>query len=268
MIRFPIAGFCGEQRESHINESKTNPYALPPQGNENLRLILNEVFVQDTSAHHWLGVVSLITIVWAVAMTLETKLFEKGNQSVLDRFESPIVALELADKPARVLALIYLGDRRRNTCVMSMNIYMDFAFIALYTSVFWLFAEVCKTESKLPTYIKIGIILVALLDITENALMLRSLHDINLSSERRIRITRRIALTKWTLLAVASLLLAMFICGIASRNLAHSLPLKFIAGFLGVSAAMTLLGVFVNRWITFGIMPLFCALLCTTWIFS
>jgi len=117
-------------------------------------------------------------------MGIEASRFDKTGRLVLRRFKSPVGALELADQPARVLSILDEDARRRNLKVIRQNTYMDFVFIALYGSIFWLFSEAYPGDRGLSRLVKLAIVVAALFDFAENTLMLSQYNRIKSLSER------------------------------------------------------------------------------------
>jgi hypothetical protein len=61
----------------------------------------------------------------------------------------PLVALELASSARAFQQVIDQGDESHNIKVVQLNTYLDFVFIALYWSLFLVFASLEKPISKL-----------------------------------------------------------------------------------------------------------------------
>ena len=223
--------------------------------------------VSNITIQHRLGIVALNTMVWAVAMGMEAGLFDMSVKRILNRFESPVAALELAASPERVLAILNQGDCKRNVDVIFVNTYTDFLFIGLYCSVFWLFSDAYSIQSSLRLSIKAAIVVAGSFDVAENILMLREFHRLTRLTQALVGATRAVSLTKWAAFAGACWLLGIFVWSIARTQVAHASILKVIAGCVLLAGALATCGLFANR-ISIGVLPLLPALGCIAWIYT
>jgi hypothetical protein len=214
--------------------------------------------VADTAVQRALGIVVLINIAWVIAMSLEVKRFEIKNQ-ILGKFESPVVALELADSPERVRAILDQGNRANNIQVMMWNTWMDFLFIVLYCLTLWLLADAYISGSVLPLLAKIAIVVTGTFDIIEDIQLCREFRMVADLGQSTVSMTRGVSLTKWTAFAIALGLLAVYYWLISGS----SVLLKLISLSAGAAAALTAVGLFNNSIINFMSLPLGLAILFT-----
>jgi hypothetical protein len=216
----------------------------------------------NTSIQHWLGLVSILTIAWAVAMAVVAARFEIKAR-LLSRFESPVAAVELADSPERLRPIFDQGDREHNVRILRYNTYMDCLFILLYCLVFWLFASAYSTSSRIPALVKSAILVAGLFDYAENFQMFREFRDLAQLSRRTVTATRIVSLLKWGFFAAALWFVGVFLWTISTHTL-RSAPLSAIAILLLLAAGITSVGLFLNRFLGLMALPLFVALAITS----
>ena len=214
--------------------------------------------IADTGVQRVLGTIVLINIALVIALSVEVKQFEIKNR-ILGKFESPVAALELADSPQRVQAILDQGDRAHNTKVMMWNTWMDFLFIVLYCLTLWLLADAYITQSILPRLAKIAIVVTGAFDIMENLQLCREFRMVNDLAQETVSLTRGVSLTKWTAFAIALGLLAVYYWLISGS----SVLLKLISVSAGAAAALTAVGLFQNSILNLMSLPLGLAILLT-----
>jgi hypothetical protein len=200
----------------------------------------------NVRVQRWLGFVVMATIVWVAGMSNEVSRFDKKNNPHLGRWDSPVVALELAGSPDSVRDILGAESRDHNVRVMQYNTYMDCVFIVLYALVFWLFADAYRSGSSLAPLIKTAIVVAAVFDYAENFGLLQGLRDVANLASSTVSFTHAVSLIKWSAFAAALWLLGWLLWTITSHAVPHSGMLRVIMAFTFLAAAITTAGVLAN----------------------
>lgn len=205
----------------------------------------------------------LATIVWGVIISVEAGQFQTADCPTKNRLQStaclltsPIAELELATKAEQFKEILDQGSSDKNEPwnieIARVNTWMDFLFIALYWSVFFLFALYCG--GLVSHFVTVSISVAAICDIVENIFIFHTLRSF--SSHAMLELLPGIvSRVKWSTFAIALVLLAIVL---AKRE---SKALKGIAALMFVSAAVTISGVFVVSLLSLALVLLFAALL-------
>ena len=188
------------------------------------------------TARLWL--VMLATLIWALLMLVQILPYHKAPilkgtcaTATECKYTAPILALELAANPPTFTERIDQGNadkyRADNLKLARVNTYMDLLFILLYWTAFILLAR--EFPSGLSKWVIAAISLAALLDVVEDALLFHALDHI----DNNVFTTPALASHfKWSMLALASLLLGISLLLQEARKLAAiGIPLVLSAGF-------------------------------------
>ena len=185
-----------------------------------------------------LWLVMLATLVWASIMLVQIQPYHKASilkgtcaTATECRYTTPILTLELASNPQTFRERIDQGNpdkyRADNLRLARVNTYMDLLFILLYWAGFVLLAR--EFPSGLSKWVIVTISLAALLDVVEDAFLFHALNTIDNYSFATPAWASHF---KWSMLALASLLLGLSLLLERARNpAAIGIPLILSAGF-------------------------------------
>ena len=109
----------------------------------------------------------LAVIAWGAIMQMQVSAFDRTHapRAAWYKTTKPLVALELASSGRAFQQSLDQGDEIHNIKVIQLNTYLDFVFIALYWSLFLVFASLDKPVSRLVIFL---ISVAAIADLAEN----------------------------------------------------------------------------------------------------
>lgn len=182
----------------------------------------------------------IAAIGWFGVMGYASRQFEKSEcpeSGVKCALETPGVELQLAKSPEKFkLALSGNNAEPTNIRAMRTNTHLDFVFIALYWTVFFLFGG--EYRSAICSYLRSAISLAAAFDVLENVKLLRAFTELERTGAVTV-LPRAFSITKWIAFALAVSLL-----GATILKYSRSRAAKILAVLLFASAVFLLLGVF------------------------
>jgi hypothetical protein len=219
--------------------------------------------VAPNNAPRLLWFALLATIVWGIIISVEAGQFQKADcpkqtrlQCVTCNITSPIAQLELATKAEQFREILDQGSSDKNELwnieIARVNTWMDFLFIALYWSVFFLFALCCSGLVSRLTILSISV--AAVCDILENSFLFHALRSFS-SDAGWEPLPGMVSRVKWSTFAIALVLLAIALAKGEGK------VVKGIAALMFVSAAVTISGMFVVPLLFVAFLLLFAALL-------
>jgi hypothetical protein len=181
------------------------------------------------------------TLGWSICMLLEAGRFSSvsGQRRASCSYFSgqPILDLELASSPKCFQEIIEQGNVEDNAQVVRIDTYMDFLFIALYGTMFVVFAFAYR--SRWSKWVIFFISMAAIFDCLENFRILQGAGEFLRTSAVHGASPRLFSMMKWTALAVALLFLGR-LCWDLGDRWSRALSLALLA-----SGVLTLPGLYV-----------------------
>src|SRR5229473_2198698 len=116
----------------------------------------------------------LVVVAWGAIMQMQVSAFDRTHdpREAWYKTTKPLVALELASSGRAFQEVLDRGNEFHNIKTIRLNTYLDFMFIALYWSLFLVFASLEKPISK-PVVVLISAAAIA--DLGENQRILACL---------------------------------------------------------------------------------------------
>jgi Patatin-like phospholipase len=178
----------------------------------------------------------LVVVAWAATIQMQVSAFDRSHApgGAWYKTTKPLVALELASSARAFQQVIDQGDESHNIKVVQLNTYLDFVFIALYWSLFLVFASLEKPISKL---VIVLISAAAIADLGENQRLLACLGELSRTKSISGLSPAAFGYTKWLLFAAALMALAPYTRRVGdqySRGLAIALTLSGILTVTGL----------------------------------
>lgn len=178
----------------------------------------------------------LAVIAWGAIMQMQVSAFDRTHapRATWYKTTKPLIALELASSGRAFQQILDQGDELHNIKVIQLNTYLDFVFIALYWSLFLVFASLDKPVSRLVIFL---ISVAAIADLGENQRLLACLAELVRTKSIAGLAPAPFGYTKWVLFAAALVALAPYIRKVDdqhSQSLAAALALSGILTAVGL----------------------------------
>ena len=234
------------------------------------RALDDTVLAQLSQTRRLLWFILIATLVWGSVISWEGSEYRKQScptqpwrSRIACLSTSPIAELELATTPETFRALINRGDPLSagiwNLEITRVNTYMDFLFIALYWSVFVLFASLERSWLTVPVILAISV--AALFDVVENTRLLGTLQAINSRIPFSL-LPGHVSRMKWIAFAASLLLLGL---AFAKAKIRCS---WLLSALVFASAVSTAIGVSYVPVLFLAILFLALAVLISVFVFS